>query len=217
MSNKRGAVSRPQAPIATVPASLALPRWALVFRASEATPWQTMKSPQHFSVRSNTHPCVYYPQNVGIRHLVLKTWPSLPLSKLDFSSLSTSTFLIWQQLLHTSYPLPLTTSSWPTLNVEKFEWGKPDEQKEDIHILRDASTTIVFKPVPLNKELILPFLSLSSLWIIRPLATVLKKGYSLCMFIYSSLFLFLAPIPAGDKKQRLNIFQVFQALQLQAK
>ena len=147
MSNKRGAVSCPQAPIATMPASLALPPWALVFRVSEATPWQTMKSPQHFSVRSNTHPCVYYPQNVGIRDLVLKTWPSLPLSKLDFSSLSTSTFLIWQELLHTSCPLLLTTSSWPTLNVEKFEWKKPDEQKEDVHILRDAST------VPLNKEL----------------------------------------------------------------
>lgn len=110
-----------------------------------------MKS-QHFSAQSNTHPCVYYPQNVGIRYSVLKTWPSLPLSKLDFS-LSTSTFLFWQELLHTSYPFLLTTSSWSTLNVEKFQWKKPDRQKADIHILRDASKTTVFKLVPLNREL----------------------------------------------------------------
>lgn len=156
-------------------------------------------------MESNIHPCDGKPKYSG-----LKTWPPLPPFKRNFTFLSISTFLVWQKLSYTSYPLLLTTSSWLTLNAVK----ETRLTKRKIHILRK---TIMFKLLLANSCLIVFFLSLSSLWIIRPLIMVWKKCYFPCIFIYSPLFLFLAPIPADGKKQHFKIFQVFQALHMEIK
>lgn len=92
-------------------------------------PGKQWNPPTYFLVRSNFAPCVYYPQNVGIRDLVLKTWPSLPLSKLKllfsfnlYVSHLAGTFI---HIIPTpSYHIFLTYSECRKIWVKETRWAK---------------------------------------------------------------------------------------------